>query len=81
MGRHRKYFTLEERQAANRINQANYREAHKADMKQVYKISSLRWYYRKKLKEATDPDEIAKIEARINDLSEQLCDIKHQMNE
>ena len=81
MGHPQKYFSIEERKAANRRNQAKYREAHKADMKQIYQITNLRTYYRKKLRQTTDPDEIAKIEARIHDLSEQLRDIKHQLSE
>ena len=81
MGRNRKYFSIEERKIANRIYQAKFKEAHKVDMKDINKITALRSYYRRKLKAATDKDEIVKIESKIAELSEKLLDIKHQLNE
>ena len=81
MGRNRKYFSIEERKIANRIYQAKFKEAHKVEMKDINKITALRSYYRKKLKAATDKDEIVKIESKIAELSEKLLDIKHQLNE
>lgn len=81
MGRNRKYFSIEERKIANRIYQAKFKEAHKVEMKDINKITALRSYYRRKLKAATDKDEIAKIESKIAELSEKLLDIKHQLNE
>ena len=50
-------------------------------MKEIYKITALRSYYRRKLKAATDKDEIAKIEYKIADLTSKLLNIKHQLNE
>ena len=50
-------------------------------MKDINKITALRSYYRRKLKAATDKDEIVKIESKIAELSEKLLDIKHQLNE
>ena len=81
MGRNRKYFSIEERKAANRIYQAKFKEVHKVEMKDINKITALRSYYRRKLKAATDKDEIAKIEYKIADLSAKLLNIKHQLNE
>ena len=81
MGRNRKYFSIEERKAANRIYQAKFKEVHKVEMKDINKITALRSYYRRKLKAATDKDEIVKIESKIAELSEKLLDIKHQLNE
>lgn len=81
MGRNRKYFSIEERKIANRIYQAKFKEAHKVEMKDINKITALRSYYRRKLKAATDKDEIVKIESKIAELSEKLLDIKHQLNE
>ena len=81
MGRNRKYFSIEERKIANRMYQAKFKDAHKVDMKEIYKITALRSYYRRKLKAATDPDEIAKIEYKIADLTSKLLNIKHQLNE
>ena len=81
MGRNRKYFSIEERKIANRMYQAKFKDAHKVDMKEIYNITELRSYYRRKLKTATDPDEIAKIEYKIADLTSKLLNIKHQLNE
>ena len=81
MGRNRKYFSIEERKIANRIYQAKFKEAHKVEMKDINKITALRSYYRRKLKAATDKDEIVKIESKIAELSEKLLDINHQLNE
>ena len=81
MGRNRKYFTIEEQKEANRRNQETYRNKHKVEMKDINKIAALRSYYRRKLKAATDKDEIAKIEYKISDLSAKLLNIKHQLNE
>lgn len=81
MGRNRKYFSVEERKSANRMYQAKFKEMHKEDMKEIYNITALRSYYRRKLKSATDPDEIVKIESKIADLTEKLLNIKHQLNE
>ena len=81
MGRNRKYFSIEERKIANRIYQAKFKEVHKVEMKDINKITALRSYYRRKLKAATDKDEIAKIEYKIADLSAKLLNIKHQLNE
>ena len=81
MGRNRKYFSIEERKIANRIYQAKFKEAHKVEMKDINKITALRSYYRRKLKAATDKDEIAKIEYKIADLTAKLLNIKHQLNE
>ena len=81
MGRNRKYFSIEERKIANRMYQAKFKEAHKVEMKDINKITALRSYYRRKLKAATDKDEIAKIEYKISDLSAKLLNIKHQLNE
>ncbi len=81
MGRNRKYFSIEERKIANRMYQAKFKDAHKVDMKEIYNITALRSYYRRKLKTATDPDEIAKIEYKIADLTSKLLNIKHQLNE
>ena len=68
MGRNRKYFSIEERKIANRIYQAKFKEAHKVEMKDINKITALRSYYRRKLKAATDKDEIVKIESKIAEL-------------
>ena len=81
MGRNRKYFSIEERKIANRMYQAKFKDAHKVDMKEIYNITALRSYYRRKLKAATDKDEIAKIEYKIADLTAKLLNIKHQLNE
>ena len=81
MGRNRKYFSIEERIIANRMYQAKFKDVHKVDMKEIYNITALRSYYRRKLKAATDKDEIAKIEYKISDLSAKLLNIKHQLNE
>ena len=81
MGRNRKYFSIEERKIANRMYQAKFKDAHKVDMKEIYNITALRSYYRRKLKTATDKDEIAKIEYKISDLTAKLLNIKHQLNE
>ena len=81
MGRNRKYFSIEERKIANRMYQAKFKDAHKVDMKEIYNITALRSYYRRKLKTASDPDEIAKIEYKIADLTSKLLNIKHQLNE
>ena len=81
MGRNRKYFSIEERKIANRMYQAKFKDAHKVDMKEIYNITALRSYYRRKLKTATDPDEIVKIESKIADLTAKLLNIKHQLNE
>ena len=81
MGRNRKYFSIEERKIANRIYQAKFKEAHKVEMKDINKITALRSYYRRKLKAATDKDEIVKIESKIAELSEKLLVVKQQLNE
>ena len=81
MGRNRKYFSIEERKIANRMYQAKFKDAHKVDMKEIYNITALRSYYRRKLKTATDPDEIAKIEYKFSDLTAKLLNIKHQLIE
>ena len=78
MGRNRKYFSVEERKIANRTYQAKFKEAHKVEMKDINKITALRSYYRRKLKSATDKDEIVKIESKIAEISEKLLDIKHK---
>ena len=80
MGRNRKYFTIEEQKEANRRNQETYRTNHKEEMKDVYKISALRSYYRRKYKTAS-AEEKEKIEIKINELSEKLRNIKNQLNE
>ncbi len=81
MGRNRKYFTIEEQKAANRRNQETYRNKHKEEMKDVYKISALRSYYKRKYKNATDEEEKEKAEIKIKELSEKLRNIKNQLNE
>lgn len=81
MGRSRKYFTIEEQKEANRRNQETYRNKHKVEMKDINKIAALRSYYRRKLKTATDKDEIANIESKIAELSEKLLVVKQQLNE
>ncbi len=81
MGRNRKYFTIEELKEANRRNQAKFVSLHKEDMKDVYRISSLRTYYRRKYKNATEQEEKDKAEAKIKELSEKLRNIKNQLKE
>ena len=81
MGRNRKYFTIEEQKEANRRNQETYRNNHKEEMKDVYKISALRSYYRRKYNNTTNLEEKAKAELKIKELSEKLRNIKNQLNE
>lgn len=81
MGRNRKYFTIEEQKEANRRNQETYRNNHKEEMKDVYKISALRSYYRRKYNTATNLEEKEKAELKIKELSEKLRSIKNQLNE
>ena len=50
-------------------------------MKDVYKISALRSYYKRKYKNATDEEEKEKAEIKIKELSEKLRNIKNQLNE
>ena len=72
MTRHKKYTTEEQRLAADRADKRRWYQKVKEEKKQVFRLRSLRNYYKNKLNTETDEDKRNVIIAKINSLNEQL---------
>ena len=73
MGRHKKYTTEEQRLAADRADKRRWYQK-KEEKKQVFRLRSLRNYYKNKLKTLTEdtPEELNRVRNKINELNEAL---------
>ena len=82
MGKPRKYNTEEERLAADRADKRRWYQKVKDEKKQVFRLRSLRNYYKNRLKTLTQEqtqeqtqkltEEINKVQNRINELTKTL---------
>ena len=72
MGRHKLFHTEEERHEADKAYKRKYYEKNKVTRRDHYRLTSLRSYYNRKLRDTTDETARNKIITKINTLTDQL---------
>lgn len=79
MGRNKIYKTEEERINAEKAYKKKSYEKYKEQNKEIYKLSSLRTYYRRRLNaEGLSEDKINEYNKKIEDLTQRLIKLREQ---
>lgn len=79
MGRNKIYKTEEERINAEKVYKKKSYEKYKEQNKEIYRLSSLRTYYRRRLnREGLSEDKINEYNNKIEDLTQRLTTLREQ---
>ena len=77
MGRPKKYFTDDERHAADRADKRRWYQKVKDDKRQLFRLRALRNYYQNKLKTLTEEqkDKLIKIQNKITEINDNIANL------
>ena len=77
MGRHKKYFTEEEYNKANRERTLKYYHTHREEIKEYNRLNALKYYYMRKLSTlTTDDPPYTQILDKINEIQNKIKELK-----
>lgn len=81
MGKPRKYNTEEERLAADRADKRRWYQKVKDEKKQVFRLRSLRNYYKNRLKTLTQKQTEEQTQEEAQKLTEEINKVQNRINE
>lgn len=77
MGRPKKYFTDDERHAADRADKRRWYQKVKDDKRQLFRLRALKNYYQNKLKSLTEEqkDKLIKIQNKLTEINTKIANL------